>query len=53
MIVPNRRKKLTPEQKVQLVSGYIAKLPLKVLQERYGVTRQTIYRILKQTPEQL
>lgn len=52
-MIPNRRNKLTPEQKVQLVSDYRAGLPIALITEKFTINKTTLYRILKQTPEEL
>ena len=46
-----RKKRLTPEQKVQLVSDYNAGLPILTLTERFSIHRTTLYRILREPLE--
>ena len=51
MEITYRRKRLTPEQKVQLVSDYIAGIAIQTLLDRFGVSKATLYRILKEPIE--
>ena len=51
MKIEYRRKRLTPEQKVQLVSDYIAGIAIQTLLNRFGVSKATLYRILKEPIE--
>ena len=48
---PNRLRRLTPEQKVQLVSDYVAKIPIKDIAEKFGVHRSSVHRILNESTE--
>ena len=42
-----RNKPLTQDQKVKLVTDYASGMPIKDMMTKYGVSRQTIYNILK------
>ena len=51
MKIEYRRKRLTPEQKVQLVSDYNAGIAISNLLDRFGISKATLYRILKEPLE--
>jgi Mor family transcriptional regulator len=47
MKIKYRKKTLTLDEQINLISDYNAGMPVKEIEARYGVSRTTIYNVLR------
>jgi Mor family transcriptional regulator len=46
-MIKYRRRKVTPDIELRLITDYNSGMPVKDIMERYKISRDTIYRILR------